>query len=69
MVEVQEERARLLHAMLLALSMAAFGLLAGAVWLWTRSSVVALLVRNWQNLPATLDQLKQDRTCFGNNLT
>ena len=29
MVEVQEERERLLHALLLALGVAAFGLLAG----------------------------------------
>lgn len=41
-VEVQEERERLLHALLLALGVAAFGLLAGltltaavAVVLWT----------------------------------
>jgi uncharacterized membrane protein YqjE len=50
-VEVQEERERLLHAFLLALGVAAFGLLAGmaltaavAVWLWAWSPVVVLLV-------------------------
>ena len=49
-VEVQEERARLLHAILLALGAAAFGLLAGialtaaiAVVLWPYSPVAVLL--------------------------
>ena len=49
-VEVQEERERLLHAFLLALSFAAFGLLAGitlttaiVVWLWAWSPVAVLL--------------------------
>ena len=44
MVEVQEERERLLHAILLALGVAAFGLLAGitltaaiVIWLWAYS--------------------------------
>ena len=51
MVEVQEERERLLHAILLALGVAGFGLLAGAaltgaivVLLWELSRVAALLV-------------------------
>jgi uncharacterized membrane protein YqjE len=50
-VEVQEERERLLHAFLLALGVAAFGLLAGlaltaaiVVWLWTWSPVAVLLI-------------------------
>ncbi len=50
MVEVQEERERLLHAILLALGVAAFGLLAGValtgaivVLLWELSRVAALL--------------------------
>src|SRR5450631_915003 len=50
-VEVQEERERILHAFLLALGVAAFGLLAGvtltaaiAVWLWAYSPVVVLLI-------------------------
>jgi uncharacterized membrane protein YqjE len=50
-VEVQEERERLLHAFLLALGVAAFGLLAGltltaaiAVWLWTWSPLAVLLI-------------------------
>ena len=50
-VEVQEERERLLHAVLLALGVAAFGLLAGltltaaiAVWLWTWSPLAVLLI-------------------------
>jgi uncharacterized membrane protein YqjE len=96
MVEVQEERARLLRAILLALGVAAFGLLAGValtgalvVLLWEFSRVAALLVltglygatavwlyrrltrllRDWQNLPATLDQLRKDRACLEKNLT
>ncbi len=50
-VEVQEERERLLHAFLLALGVAAFGLLAGftltaaiVVWLWDWSHVAVLLI-------------------------
>ena len=49
-VEVQEARERLLHAILLALGVAAFGLLAGitltaaiVVWLWAYSPVASLL--------------------------
>lgn len=49
-VEVQEERERLLHAMLLALGVAAFGLLgvislsaAVVVWLWEFSPLAVLL--------------------------
>jgi uncharacterized membrane protein YqjE len=96
MVEVQEERQRLLYAVLLALGVAAFGLLAGValtgaivVVLWELSRVAALLVltglygatavccywrltlllRYWQNLPATLDQLRKDRACLEKLLT
>ena len=95
-MEVQEERERLLHAILLALGVATFGLLAGValtgtlvVLLWELSRVAALLVltslygaaavclyrrltrllRDWQNLPATLDQLRKDRACLENILT
>ena len=91
MVEVQEERERFLRAILLALGVAAFGLLAGValtgaivVLLWELSRVAALLVltglygatavwlyrrlsmllRDWQNLPATFDQLRKDRACL-----
>jgi uncharacterized membrane protein YqjE len=87
-VEVQEERERCLHAFLLALGVATFGLLAGisltaaiALWLWTWSPLGVLviltvlygatgfclyqrlngLLRNWQTLSATLDQLRKDR--------
>jgi uncharacterized membrane protein YqjE len=87
-VEVQEERERLLHAFLLALGVAAFGLLAGltltaaiADLLWTWSPVAVLLIltgvygaagiclyrrligvmRNWQTLSASLNQLRKDR--------
>jgi uncharacterized membrane protein YqjE len=51
MVEVQEEREHLLHAILLALGVAVFGCLAGValtvaivVWLWHLSPVAVLLV-------------------------
>lgn len=50
-VEVQEERVRLLHAFLLALAVAAFGMLAGitltaaiVLLLWAYSPVAALLI-------------------------
>ena len=96
MVEVQEERERLLHAIVLALGAAALGLLAGmaltgaiVVLLWEISRVAALLVltglygaaavclyrrltrllRDWQNLPATFDQLRKDRACLEKHLT
>jgi uncharacterized membrane protein YqjE len=94
-VEVQEERERLLHAFLLALAVAAFGLLAGltltaaivvllgqysplavlltltglygvaAVCLYRR---LTLLLRDWQTLSATLDQLRKDRACLEKTL-
>ena len=96
MVEVQEERERLLRAILLALGVAAFGLLAAialtatiAVLLWQYSPFAVLLtltslygatavclyrrltrlLRDWQNLPATLDQFRKDRACLEKNLT
>ena len=95
-VEVQEERERLLHAFLLALGVATFGLLAGltltatiVVLLWTWSPWAALLIltaiygiagiylywrltgvmRNWQTLSASLEQLRKDRACLENILT
>ena len=95
MLEVQEERVRLLHAILLALGAAAFGLLAGValtggivLLFWEVAPVAALLVpasfygvmavclyrrltrllRNWQNFPATLDELRKDRACLENIL-
>jgi uncharacterized membrane protein YqjE len=94
-VEVQEERERLLHAILLALGVAAFGLLASltlttavVILLWPWSPVGTLLIltglygiagfflyqrlagllRNWQTLSATLDQLRKDRVCLENLL-
>ena len=90
-LEVQEERERLLHALLLALGVAVFGLLAGlaltaaiAVLLWAWSPLGAFLVltviygavgiylyrrlagflRDWQTLPASLEQLRKDRACL-----
>jgi uncharacterized membrane protein YqjE len=95
-VEVQEERECLLHAFLLALGVASFGLLAGltltaavVVWLWAWSPVAVLLIltglygaagvclyrrltgllRDWQTLSATLDQLRKDRACLEKLLT
>lgn len=89
-VEVQEERDRLMQALLLALGLGVLGLLAGvaltaavAVLFWEHSPLVALLIlgalyaggaaclyarlrrmlRDWETLPATLDQLRKDREC------
>ena len=90
-VEVQEERERLLHAVLLALGVAAFGLLATltltatiVVLFWACAPVTVLviltilyggagfclyrrltrLLRDWQTLAASLDQLRKDRACL-----
>ena len=95
MVEVQEQREQLLHAMLLALGVAAFGLLGGitltgavVVLLWDLSPLgvflaltalycaaavflyrrLTLMLRDWKNLPATLDQLRKDRECLEKSL-
>jgi uncharacterized membrane protein YqjE len=95
-VEIQEERERCVQAILLALGVAAFGLLAGftltaaiAVLLWTWSPWGVLLIltalygliggglylrlngllRNWQTLSASLDQLRKDRDCLEKILT
>lgn len=95
-VEVQEEGERILRAFLLALSVAAFGLLAGltlsaaiVVWLWVWSPVGVLLImtglyaaagiflyrrftsllRDWQTLSASLEQLRKDRLCLEKFLT
>ena len=95
-VEVQEERERLLHALLLALGVAVFCLLAGLVFtativvlLWDWSHVAVLLtitiiygaaglwlyrrltrlLRDWQTLPASLEQLRRDRACLERILT
>jgi uncharacterized membrane protein YqjE len=94
-VEVQEERERLLHAFLLALGVAAFGLLAGLaltaaivveLWAWSHVAVLLALsclygaagiclyrrltglLRDWQTLSASLDQLRKDRACLEKNL-
>lgn len=95
-VEMQEERERLLRAFLLALGVAAFGLLAGVtltaaivVCLWAYSPLAALviltglygaagvflyrrltgLLRDWQTLSDTLEQLRRDRECLEKLLT
>jgi uncharacterized membrane protein YqjE len=94
-VEVQEEREQFRSAFLLALGVAAFGLLAGitltaaiVVWLWACSPAAVLLaltglyaaagiflywrltglLRDWQTLAASLDQLRKDRACLEKNL-
>jgi len=96
MVEVQQERERLLRAILLALGVAAFGLLAGvgltlavvsSLPEWWRVGALLLLtglyaatavglyrrfarlLRDWENLPATIDQLRKDRACLEKELT
>ena len=96
MVEMQEERIRLLRAILLALGVVASGFLAGAmltgvavVLFWSVSPIAVLLVlaclygvaavvlyrqlsallRDWESLPATLDQLRKDRVCLEEILT
>jgi uncharacterized membrane protein YqjE len=90
-VEMQEERERILHAFLLALGVAAFGLLAGLtltaaivvlLWGWSHAAVLLILtalygaagiclwrrltglLRDWQTLSASLDQLRKDRECL-----
>ena len=95
-VEVQEEREHLLHALLLLLGVAAFGMLASftltaalVVLLWAWSPVTVLLtltvfyvaaalwlyrrlsglLREWQTLSASLDQLRKDRICLGKILS
>ena len=94
-VEVQEEREHLLHAMFLALGVAVLGLLgamtltaalvvlfwplspvavllvltglyaAGAIWLYGR---LTQLLRDWQVLSATLEQLRKDCACLEKTL-
>jgi len=90
-VELQEERERLLRALLLALSAAVFGLLSGiaftaavvfllhayspAAVLMTLTVLYGLagvylflrlkgLLRNWEALSASVDQLRKDRECL-----
>lgn len=90
-VELQEELTRLLRALLLAMGVAVFGLLAGitltatvAVVFWETRPWLILLVlaaghgmaggllyrqlsgvlRGWEALSATFDQLRKDRACL-----
>ena len=89
-VEMQEERDRLILALLLALGLAVLGLLAAlalsaalVVLFWAQSPLGVLLgltalyavvgvcvfsklkhlLADWETLPATLAQLRKDRTC------
>jgi uncharacterized membrane protein YqjE len=91
MLEVQEERERILRSIWLALSAVVFGLLAGitltaliAAAFWQQSPLTVLAVltvlyggaavglyfrlssmqKDWETLPATIDQLKKDRECL-----
>ncbi len=88
-------RSPVVNAILLALGLAAFGLLAGValtgtivVLFWNFSPATVLLaltglygasavflhrrltgvLRDWQNLPATFDQLRKDRACLEKTL-
>jgi len=90
-VEMQEERERLLRALLLALGVAALGLLTGitltaaiVVLLWAYSHAAVLLaltglygaggiclclqltrlLRDWETLSDSLNQLQKDRACL-----
>ena len=94
-VEMQEARERLLHAILLSLTVAACGFfallalnVAVVVLFWNRSPLTVLLalaglytvcaaglyckltrlLRDWQLLSATLDQLRKDRLCLEKSL-
>jgi|SRR5882724_13678634 len=96
LVELQEEREHLLTAFLMALGIAAFGLLAGisltfiiVIAFWGHSVLVAMIIltlvylgmaiflyarlarlkRDWQTLPASMDQLRKDRECLEHTLT
>lgn len=89
-VEMQEERDRLILALLLSLGLGVLGLLAGValsaalvVLFWAQSPLGVLLgltvlygmagvcvlaklrrlIAGWETLPATLEQLRKDRTC------
>ena len=90
-VEMQEGRERLLRSFLMALGVAALGLLTGitltaavVVLLWESSHVAALLIlsalygmasvclcrrltavlKGWETLSASMDQLRKDRACL-----
>ena len=96
MVELQEERERVIFAIFLALGTAVCALLAVlaltatlAVLFWAYSPVLVLLsvtglyaagaaylyqrftklLRDWENFPATLAELRKDRACLEEHLT
>jgi uncharacterized membrane protein YqjE len=95
MLEVQEERERILRVILFSLGGVTFALLGGitltaavTVAFWQQSPLSTLLIltgiyggiatffyvlvarlqRDWQTLPATIDQLKKDRACLEKQL-
>jgi uncharacterized membrane protein YqjE len=95
LLEIQEERERIMRAFWLSLGAAVFALLAGvalsiaiavACWPWHPVAVLlilaalyagiagflarqlAMLRRDWQSLPATLEELRKDRECLEKGL-
>lgn len=95
-VEIQEEREKVLRSLWLAMVAAVCVLLAGIVLtvlvariFWGNHPIAALLTlmalyltvavifyfrltklqRDWQTLPATVEQLRKDRECLGKNLS
>ena len=96
MVELQEEREKVLRSLWFAMITGVCLLLAGIVLtvlvarvFWGNHPIAALLAlmalylsiavifylrlarlqRDWQTLPATIEQLRKDRECLGNNLS
>jgi len=95
MLEMQEERERLMRGILLALGVATLGLLAAitltaalvvllpvppAILLLVMTALYAgtaamlyrrllVLIRDWENFPATLDQLRKDHACLEQSLS
>jgi len=96
MVELQEEREKVLRSLWFAMIAAVSGLLAGivltilvAIVFWGNHPIAALLVlmalylsvagifyfrltrlqRDWQTMPATIEELRKDRECLGKNLS
>jgi len=96
LVEIQEEREKILRSLWLAMVASVFLLLAGIVLtililrtFWGTHPIAALVIlmaiylsvaavfyfrlarlqREWHTLPATIEQLRKDRECLGNNLS
>ncbi|HXE41568.1 MAG TPA: phage holin family protein [Candidatus Baltobacteraceae bacterium] len=96
LVEIQEEREKVLRSLWYAMIASVFALLAGivltiliAITFWGNHPIAALLAlmalylsiavifyfrlaklqRDWETLPATIEQLRKDRECLGKNLS